>query len=130
METVIITLRAAPSPRFGMTGPRCPCILVEYNAGAELAEQGVLRLVVDVLADGARAHPPPKPSLAASPSSAPDVSRCASTLRRAALFVSVAVTMDLHAVAVRARNVRARQLNFVCITSRNIPWERACELDS
>ena len=23
-----------------MTGPRCPCILVEYNAGAELAEQG------------------------------------------------------------------------------------------
>ena len=43
-----------------MTGPRCPCILVEYNAGAELAEQGVLRLVVDVLADGARAHPPPK----------------------------------------------------------------------
>ena len=34
-----------------------------YNAGAELAEQGVLRLVVDVLRDGARAHPPPKLSL-------------------------------------------------------------------
>ena len=112
-----------------MTRPRCPCILVEYNAGAELAEQGVLRLVVDVLADGARAHPPPKCSLTGNKGLV-QLSRCASTLRRAALFVSVAVTMDLHAVAVRARNVRARQLNFVCITSRNIPWERACELDS
>ena len=40
-------------------GPRCPCVVVEYNAGVELEEEGVLRLVVDVLADGARAHPPP-----------------------------------------------------------------------
>ena len=39
-------------------------------------------------------------------------SRCASTLRRAALFVGVAVTMDLHAVAVRARNVRARVIQL------------------
>lgn len=47
-------------------GPRCPCVVVEYNAGVELEEEGVLRLVVDVLADGARAHPPPKWSLTSS----------------------------------------------------------------
>lgn len=95
-------------------GPRCPCVVVEYNAGVELAEaRGAGRPAPRRgRARRRRARAPAAELLFAFVGGfafiGAAMSRCASTLRRAALFLSVSPSRWIFTLSPFARGTFAQ----------------------